>query len=117
QRGKPLGVRQLTARDLLITLARRISLLAEFHADRQLALPFAELSRQAEGVTVNGRLQWRDWTRWSSRQEQQMVLGGVVGQWSLHGLLVPFLPLLYLGQWLHVGKNATFGLGHYRLQV
>ncbi|MBF0185217.1 MAG: CRISPR system precrRNA processing endoribonuclease RAMP protein Cas6 [Magnetococcales bacterium] len=117
QQGKPLRGRQLTARDLLIALARRISLLAEFHADWHLALPFTELSRQAEEVTVSGHLSWRDWTRWSCRQEQEMVLGGVVGHWSLHGDLAPFWDLLYLGQWLHAGKNATFGLGHYRLQV
>jgi CRISPR/Cas system endoribonuclease Cas6 (RAMP superfamily) len=26
------------------------------------------------------------------------------------------LPWLRLGQWLHVGKNASLGLGAYRLQ-
>ena len=32
----------------------------------------------------------------------------------LIGDLAPFADLLHLGQWLHVGKNATFGLGGYR---
>jgi len=44
-----------------------------------------------------------------------MALGDVVGEWSLCGELGPFLPFLHLGQWLHVGKNATFGLGRYAL--
>ena len=26
------------------------------------------------------------------------------------------LPWLWLGQWLHVGKNATMGMGGYALQ-
>jgi hypothetical protein len=44
-----------------------------------------------------------------------MALGGVVGDWTLRGDLAPFLPFLHLGQWLHAGKNATFGLGKYHL--
>jgi hypothetical protein len=44
-----------------------------------------------------------------------MALGGAVGTWHLEGELAPFIPLLHLGQWLHVGKNATFGLGRYTL--
>jgi hypothetical protein len=44
-----------------------------------------------------------------------MQLGGVVGQWTLQGDLHPFMPFIHLGQWLHAGKNASFGLGHYRM--
>ena len=33
----------------------------------------------------------------------------------LEGDLAPLLPWLRLGQWLHVGKNATMGMGHYAL--
>jgi CRISPR/Cas system endoribonuclease Cas6 (RAMP superfamily) len=29
---------------------------------------------------------------------------------------VKFLCRLALGQWLHVGKHATFGLGQYRIE-
>ncbi|MBS0505962.1 MAG: CRISPR system precrRNA processing endoribonuclease RAMP protein Cas6 [Proteobacteria bacterium] len=36
---------------------------------------------------------------------------------TLHGDLAPFAELLHLGQWLHVGKNATMGLGGYRLMA
>jgi hypothetical protein len=42
-----------------------------------------------------------------------MTLGGLVGEWTLKGDLSPFIPYLFLGQWLHVGKNAVFGLGKY----
>ena len=40
---------------------------------------------------------------------------GVVGEWQLEGDCAPLLPWLWLGQWLHVGKNATMGMGQYRL--
>jgi CRISPR/Cas system endoribonuclease Cas6 (RAMP superfamily) len=33
------------------------------------------------------------------------------------GDLGPFLPLLRLGELLHVGKHATFGLGRYEVDV
>ena len=41
----------------------------------------------------------------------------VQGAVTLHGDLVPFAELLHLGQWLHVGKNATMGLGGYSLET
>ena len=44
-----------------------------------------------------------------------MTLGGALGSWTLSGELEPLLPWLQLGQWLHIGKNATMGLGQYRL--
>ena len=72
----------------------------------------------AEQLTDQRALHWFDWKRYSSRQQQEMTLGGVVGQWHLHGpteALANAWPWLWLGQWLHVGKNATMGLGGYRL--
>ena len=54
----------------------------------------------------------------SSRQRQEMTLGGVLGRWTLSGdsaVLAQLWPWLWLGQWLHLGKNATVGLGGYRL--
>ena len=66
-------------------------------------------------------LHWYDWTRSSSRQRQQMTLGGVMGRWNLHteqaATLNTVWPWLWLGQWLHVGKNATMGLGSYTLEL
>ena len=44
-----------------------------------------------------------------------MTLGGALGSWTLSGELAPLLPWLRLGEWLHVGKNATLGMGGYRL--
>lgn len=114
--GKPLGPDILKPRDLLVGLVRRIALISEFHADTPLPLDFAALAKQAETIHDSKNLKWLDWTRYSSRQQQKMSLGGVVGKWQLEGELAPFLPFLYLGQWLHVGKNATFGLGKYQLE-
>ena len=42
-----------------------------------------------------------------------------MGAWTLQAdgaALAPLLPWLRLGQWLHLGKNATMGLGGYVLR-
>lgn len=114
--GKVLGVHQLTPRDLLMTLLRRTANLVELQLGGTLDVDFAALNAHASTITGDHDLSWRDWTRNSSRQQQRMVLGGAAGWWTLRGNLAPFWPLLHLGQWLHVGKNATFGLGRYHIE-
>ncbi len=120
QQGKPLGVGQLTPRALVAALARRSALLMEFHAGQS---GWGEAARQithaSESLTDSRELHWFDWTRYSSRQQQEMTLGGVLGRWTLHGnadVLAALWPWLWLGQWLHVGKNATMGLGAFALE-
>jgi hypothetical protein len=113
--GRPLGPDALSPRPLLMALVRRASLLAEFHAGGPLLQEFALLHQACAAIREEKNLRWRDWTRYSSRQEKKMALGGVVGSWTLAGPLVEFAPYLALGQWLHVGKEAVFGLGRYRL--
>ncbi len=114
--GQLLGVGELTAPDLLRALLRRVAELVELQLGGSLDIDFAALSAHAATICGDAQFNWRDWTRQSSRQQQRMVLGGAVGRWTLHGDLAPFWPLLHLGQWLHVGKNATFGLGRYRIE-
>lgn len=125
--GKPLRPAQLTPRTLVSTLARRIALLMDFHAPGTPApqghANWGEAARAAshlaEQLTDTRDLRWFDWTRFSSRQQQEMTLGGVLGHWTLHGspdARTQLYPWLWLGQWLHVGKNATMGMGGYTLQ-
>ena len=98
-------------------LIGRISALAYFHCGESLDLDFKGLIAQAETVdTVRSSLRWKDWTRYSSRQNQKMQLGGLVGNVTYAGDLAAFLPFVMLGTFLHVGKNATFGLGKYRIE-
>ena len=115
--GQVLGIGQLTPRDLLMALLRRVANLVELQLGGTLDVDFTALNTHAATTTGQHQLVWRDWARRSSRQQQHMVLGGAVGRWTLQGDLAPFWPLLHLGQWLHVGKNASFGLGRYRLEA
>ena len=117
--GKPVRAGQLTARDVLVGLARRSQLLCDVHLGAAAPqLDFAALSTQAAAINLQGEgLRWFDWGRYSQRQQQEMQLGGLLGSVHLQGDLAPFAQLLHQGQWLHVGKNATMGLGGYRLEA
>ncbi len=115
--GRALPPHRLGSRALLLALARRASLLGEFHCGGAPAIDFHRLAVDADTVGGQRHLQWRDWTRYSSRQERCMTLGGVLGTWTLAGNLALAWPWLQLGQWLHVGKETVFGLGAYRLKT
>lgn len=116
--GHALGADKLDARTLLLAAARRATLMLHLHAGMEHAGGVEPLLRSAAAVQDdrNG-LRWQDWTRYSSRQRQEMTLGGVVGTWRLTGELQSSWSWLWLGQWLHLGKNATMGLGRYRLEA
>jgi CRISPR/Cas system endoribonuclease Cas6 (RAMP superfamily) len=44
-----------------------------------------------------------------------MKLGGFLGELVLQGKMGDWIPLLSLGEFVHVGKGATFGLGKFRV--
>lgn len=114
--GHRVPLDRLQPRTLFAALLRRTSLLFELHAALPgLADDARRLTAAAARLADERRLQWKDWTRFSSRQDQEMTLGGVIGEWTLSGDLGDLLPWFWLGQWLHVGKNATMGLGKYFL--
>jgi hypothetical protein len=118
QQGRPLREAELRPRPLVTALLRRASLLFELCADRPgIVEEPAALAALAERLEDTRRLRWHDWTRWSSRQQSEMTLGGVLGEWELRGALGPLTTWFWLGQWLHVGKNATMGLGRYTLRM
>ena len=106
-----------TFRTLFSSLLRRISLLTAFHSDIPLETDFAGLTRAAEAIPLAHReLRWHDWTRYSSRQDSLMQLGGLLGMVTFDSHdLAPFWPYLWLGQWTHAGKNTSMGLGKYEI--
>lgn len=111
--GANVGIRELDARTLLINLARRYQLLCDSQLQNPGQLDFAGLDRSARQIELQADMSWLDWSRYSNRQRQSMPMGGLVGRLTLTGDLTPFVDLLYMGQWIHVGKEAVFGLGRY----
>ena len=112
--GRALPPDAITAPILLSALIRRLNLLMEFHAGIQLTDDFAAAFELTQQVSLTHQWHWKDWQRFSSRQKQAMKLGGAVGFCTLEHLPPEIVPFLIAGQWLHLGKNATLGLGHYR---
>ena len=111
RRGKPVGPDKLNARDLLAPLLRRQQLFSQLTAGETAQT----IRQQIDNTDINleHQLKWVDWTRYSNRQQQKMALGGIMGKLTLQGDLAPYSQPLALGQWLHVGKNTTFGMGRY----
>ncbi len=101
---------------LFRNLLRRISLLSYFHCGKELDLDFRALIEEAKGIRVQKEnLRWLDWERYSNRQETRMKMGGFVGSIIFQGELEKFMPYLLLGEYIHVGKGTSFGLGKYEI--
>lgn len=98
---------------------RRISALAAFHSGTAIDADFRDLKLRALSLSMEeAELRWEDWKRRSSRQDQTMAMGGLLGRFILN---VPeeaaaLLDWLDLGQWVGVGKGASMGLGQIRLR-
>jgi len=64
----------------------------------------------------SSELRWQEMDRYSSRQKTAMKMGGVVGKFSISAHQAEQLwPMLWLGQWTHIGKMTTMGLGRYEM--
>lgn len=101
--------------DLLIKrLYERAVLLSHYHCQAEMEDVDKPLDGVDEVRTRENRLRWYDWERYSARKGR-MKLGGLVGRITYEGNLDKFLPLLKIGEYIHVGKAATFGLGKYRI--
>ena len=116
-RGKYLGSDDVEFRDILSTLLRRISMLSYFHTSQPFETDFAGLVQAAQNVRIVKRtLAPRPWARYSTAQQKPIRMDGSIGEIVAEGdELDRFWPLLWLGQWTHVGKGASMGLGGYTL--
>ncbi|GAB5045822.1 CRISPR system precrRNA processing endoribonuclease RAMP protein Cas6 [Thermodesulfovibrio sp. TK110] len=108
-------VTELDFHILIRSILRRLTLLAYFHCGGQLPdFAVQKVIKEAEKVkTINSRLRWYDWERYSSRQNSRMKMGGLIGEISYEGNITPFLPYIKAAEILHIGKNTSFGLGKF----
>ncbi|AEH45220.1 hypothetical protein Thein_1353 [Thermodesulfatator indicus DSM 15286] len=114
--GKLVKPEQFEFHVFIRNLLRRLSALSFFHAEKELALDFKGLIEAAKQIKTTAKnLKSVEITRYSARTKQKMPLRGLIGRVSFEGNLTPFTPLLRAGELVHVGKNTSFGFGHYKI--
>ena len=112
-----LVVRKLDFSHLIKRLRDRINAVGYFYCEEGLEINFRAFGEEAERVkTVQDSTQWADSTRYSRRRGVSHDLSGIVGEVVFEGDLSPFIPYLRLGEYLHVGKNAVFGNGWFKIE-
>ena len=96
-------------------LLGRIEALSFFHCGGQWT-PSEELRTAARQIQVTDRqLSFQYLERYSNRQQRTLPLHGLVGTLTFAGDVGQFLPVLQIGEYLHIGAGTAFGLGQYRL--
>ena len=101
---------------LIRAALRRLAALNEYFGAGEPPWDYRGLVARAQEVQIAAAdLSWHDWRRYSNRQDQAMLMGGMVGQVTYTGPVGEFLPLLKYNEQVHVGKATTFGLGKLRL--
>jgi hypothetical protein len=97
---------------LVRAMLRRVSSLENSYGDGEPDIEYSELVKNAEKVsTTASTLGWFDWKRYSNRQEQSMLMGGITGNVTYSGEIAEFLPLIKYCEYVHLGKQTSFGLG------
>jgi CRISPR-associated endoribonuclease Cas6 len=110
-RGAPVETPELGP--LVRRLRDRASSLAVFFGDGPLELDFKGVSALADAVRlVENRTRVVTVNRRSSKTGQRHDVGGFVGQATYEGEAIGrLMPLLRVGEVVHVGKHAAFGNG------
>ena len=106
---------ELTFEHLIRNLLRRIRFLSYFHCGEDLEVDAPALIKATDAVTHHLRLTWLRKDRYSYRTEKYVPMGGFIGKVRFEGKLEPFLPFIYLGEYLHIGHHTAFGFGQYRI--
>ena len=115
QKGKIISAHELTQTLFLRQLLRRYLTLAQLHWSNTHSPTPAELSEQISEQHTSPTLTWHEQRRYSNRQGQTTPLSGIIGTWQLTNLSPAFAQMLYIGQWLHLGKETVFGNGQYQI--
>jgi len=96
------------------SMLRRASSLLALYGGGEPPLDYRGMVKRAEQVRImNSDIKWFDWRRYSNRQEQAMLIGGMIGSVIYEGQLAEYIPLLRFCEQVHTGKQTAFGLGKF----
>lgn len=90
------------------SLLRRISSLAYYYGACEFGCDYKALARQADAVICTDN-------HFTHMADRNRKLAGVVGQGGFQGDFSGLMPFLAAGEYVHAGKGASFGMGHYEL--
>lgn len=100
---------------LLKAILRRYRSLLAFHGDgitEKFPIDW-ELAETVE--VVQSDLHFKKFKRYSNRQGRPVPLQGFEGRITYRGEIGPFYPWLKIGEYIHIGKGAVFGMGGYKI--
>jgi CRISPR/Cas system endoribonuclease Cas6 (RAMP superfamily) len=101
---------------LIKRLRDRVNALGWFYNDCTLDLDYSAFGARSESVRMmESRVKWIDRERFSTKTRQNYSIGGFVGHATYAGDISEFLPLLRVGELVHVGKHAVWGNGQIRV--
>lgn len=100
---------------LLKSILRRYRSLRYFHGDGSAEREAMDWEAAEKIEIVHQALDRQHLKRFSNRQKRPIPLAGFTGKITYRGDLAPFMPWLKIGEYLHVGKGAVFGMGWYRV--
>lgn len=117
QQGKILIGKQLTPEIFFRNLIRRLSVIWQMQLNEPINIEVINQLNLLASQPVNHqqRLSQKKWARYSTRQQQRMQMDGLQGHWLLEDLSPSLQQLVWLGQFLHLGKGTSFGLGGYQI--
>ena len=103
---------------LVRAMLRRMSSLFNYYGEGEPELDYRGLVRRAKEIrVVDNGLSWFDWRRYSSRQDQAMLMGGMIGSVSYEGKIGEYMPLIDFCTKAHLGKQTSFGLGKITAEI
>ncbi len=116
ERGMSRVVRVPEFHHIIRRLRDRINALSIAYCGGPLDIDFRGLAERAMLVrTKEARLKWVEVKRRSRRSGKVHDQSGFVGSITFEGELMEFLPLLLIGEYVHVGEDAVFGNGWFRV--
>lgn len=92
------------------------SILFRYSEIKGLPLNHPQTSLSGE-ILPSSQMNFTELTRFSNRQKQKMQMGGLLGELHLNACSPDVVELLHLGSLIGVGKQTSFGLGHYTLEA
>jgi len=116
EKGKSRVVNVPEFHHVIKRLRDRINALSIAYGNGPMNVDFREMGRRAEAVTTQEvHIEWQEARRRKRNPAIWHDLSGFKGRVTYVGDIGPFLPLIVLGEYVHVGEDAVFGNGWYRV--